>query len=363
MSEISPDPFWGAFDRRPSLPPSYWGAQSDVLHHHMLLERCFDGREARWSDALIARTRRHIGGCVSAVEMALRMALEPVTISSFNLGDALPQDYCWRAVQHRPAILSASLLRHFRDRAALSLMGQGAVDVPPSMTEIEEDQSFPAEAAQSLSSLSFILGGWRDTNPDHIPMRPDLPAEMMQDLVWTIAALMTQALMRTDLIPAQDAATLVQRAGYAVLERHDEQNSPFALASLFALQMRSAPVEDDQLLALARGQHIMALYAIAAERNGIEIKHVISSVVEGQERDIFTLCRAADFPREVAVRLVLGRRSVSRGVEDSVLVEYADHYENMLRKDARTAVMRLSLDDIFCDRLSELRRWESRHDG
>jgi len=363
MREISPDPFWGAFDRHPSLPPSYWGAQSDALHHHMLLERCFDGREARWSDALIARTRRHIGGCVSAVEMGLRMALEPVTISSFNLGDAFPQDYCWRAVQHKPAILSASLLRHFRDRAALSLMGQEAADVPPSMTGIEEDQAFPPDAAQSLSSLSFILGGWRDTSPDHMPMRPDMPAEMMQDLVWTIAALMTQALVRTDLIPAQDAVALVQRSGQTVLERYDEQNSPFALAALFALQMRMAPAEDDQLLALARGQHNMALYAIAAERNSIEIKHVISSVVEGQEQDIFTLCRAADFPREVAVRLVLGRRSVSRGVEDSVLVEYADHYENMSHEHARAAVMNLSLDDVFRDRLSELRHWESRHDG
>jgi len=363
MSETSPNPSWGAFDRRPSLPPSYWGAQADALHHHMLLERCFDGREARWSDALIARTRRHVGGCVSAVEMGLRMALDPIAVSELSLADAVPQDYCWRAVQHKPAILSASLLRHFRDRAALSLMGQEAADIPPSMAEIEQDQDFPSDAAQSLASLSFILAGWRDTSPDHIAMRPDLPAEMMQDLVWTCAALMTQALVRTDLVPVQEAVALVQRAGHAVLERYDEQHSPFALAPLFALQMRAVPAEEERLLTLARGQHVMALLAIAAERNGIEIKHVISSVVEGVERDIFTLCRAADFPREVAVRLVLGRRIVSRGVKDKVLVDYADQYEAKSCEEARGAVLNLSLDEIFRDRLNELGRWESRHDG
>tara|TARA_R110000787_G_scaffold9893_3_gene34218 strand:- start:584 stop:1675 length:1092 start_codon:yes stop_codon:yes gene_type:complete len=363
MSEPSPERYGSPHDGRPSLPSLVWGARSDALHHHMMLERCFDGREARWSDALIARTRRHIGGCIAAVEMGFRVEMANTAIAGLNLVDALPQDYCWRALQHRPTLLSTALLRHFRDRAALSLMGQEAGDVPGAMEEIRQDAALAPDAAQTLSALALVQAGWKDTGPDHLAMRADLPAEAMQDLVWTVGALVTEALVRSDLLPASDAVVLVDRAGHALLARHDEQNSPFALAALLALQMSGAPATGDQLVSLARGRHVMALIGLMAQRNAMDVVPLTSAVVETSEQMVFNLCRAADFPREVAVRLVLGRRSVSRGVEDSVLVEYADRYEQMAREDAQAAVITLRLDEIFRDRLSALGHEAGRHVG
>jgi len=78
-------------------------------------------------------------------------------------------------------------------------------------------------------------------------------------------------------------------------------------------------------------------------------------MVEGTEQTLFTLCRAAQFPREVAVRLVLGRRCVARGVDDSVLVDYADDYEMMTLAEARDALTLLGLSAPLRIRLAHVR--------
>ena len=326
----------------------------------MMLERLFDGREARWSDALVARTRRHLGGCIAAVEMALKLELERIAVAGLDLAGALSPDHSWRAVQHRPAILSVTLLRHMRDRAALSLMGQDPLTMPAAIEEIEQQDIFAGDIATQLSALAYIQTAWRDNGPDHVAMRADLPAEAMQDLVWTVAALIAEALMRSDLMSVAELMPLMDRAGTAVLARHDEGGTPFALASLLALQVRTMDLGEDQLVALARGKHILALVAIMSDRNAIEFKHMVSLVSEASEQMLFNMCRAAGFPREVAVRFVLGRRSVARGVEDAVLVEYADQYEDMPLDDARASVAGFRLDEIFRDRLSLLRGLDGR---
>ncbi|MCB2015557.1 MAG: DUF2336 domain-containing protein [Sphingobium sp.] len=355
MSELSPASFGASGQGAHDLPFPLWNAQGDGLRHRMMLERLFDGREARWSDALIARTRRHVGGCVSAVEMALKLELERIAVAGLDLAGALSPDHCWRAVQHKPAILSVTLLRHMRDRAALSLMGQDPLTMPAAIEEIEQQHDFTGDIATQLSALAYVQTAWRDSGPDYVAMRTDLPAEAMQDLVWTVAALIAEALMRSDLMPAVELMPLMDRAGAAVLARHDEGSTPFAQASLLALQMRAMDLSEDQLVALARGKHILALIAIMSDRNSIEFKHMASLVSEASEQMLFNMCRAAGFPREVAVRFVLGRRSIARGVEDAVLVEYADQYEDMPLEEARASIAGFRLDEIFRDRLSLLR--------
>jgi len=242
-----------------------------------------------------------------------------------------------------------------RDRAALSLMGQDPLTMPAAIEEIEQQHDFTGDIATQLSALAYVQTAWRDSGPDYVAMRTDLPAEAMQDLVWTVAALIAEALMRSDLMPAVELMPLMDRAGAAVLARHDEGSTPFAQASLLALQMRAMDLSEDQLVALARGKHILALIAIMSDRNSIEFKHMASLVSEASEQMLFNMCRAAGFPREVAVRFVLGRRSIARGVEDAVLVEYADQYEDMPLEEARASIAGFRLDEIFRDRLSLLR--------
>ena len=227
--------------------------------------------------------------------------------------------------------------------------------MPAAIEEIEQQHDFTGDIATQLSALAYVQTAWRDSGPDYVAMRTDLPAEAMQDLVWTVAALIAEALMRSDLMPAVELMPLMDRAGAAVLARHDEGSTPFAQASLLALQMRAMDLSEDQLVALARGKHILALIAIMSDRNSIEFKHMASLVSEASEQMLFNMCRAAGFPREVAVRFVLGRRSIARGVEDAVLVEYADQYEDMPLEEARASIAGFRLDEIFRDRLSLLR--------
>lgn len=337
------------------LPPHMLGVARDASRDALLLERCFDGAGARWSDALVARTRRHIGGCATAVEMSLRVELERLVPGSARLAEALPDALGWTALQRRPALLGGDLIRHFRDRAGISLMlrddQQGRVaDSGPAAETL-----FPPAAAETLSMLMLAQAGWDDSSPDPVPMRADLSAEAMEQLVWTLMALIADALGRTGLMPVPDMLALTDRTGRAVLSRHDEQTGPFALAALLAHQIREQAWDDETLLWLARNRQMLALIAVIADRTGIEAATLVSAFVEGPEPLLFNLCRTADFPREVAVRLVLGRQCLSRGVEDSVLVHYADAYEQMPRADAAQAVAPLRMTGRFRDRLSVLR--------
>tara|TARA_B110001454_G_scaffold173369_1_gene164623 strand:+ start:587 stop:1636 length:1050 start_codon:yes stop_codon:yes gene_type:complete len=320
-----------------ALPPGTVGGEGDAMRAALFLHRCFDGRAMRWSDALVARTRRHIGGCLSAVEMALRLEL------GVEIEARLPDVVCWARVQADPALLSPILLADMRDRAAIGLMAQDRMlaeavpdtDAPP----------LPAGAADLLAALALAQSGWADAGPDHRPMRADLPAEAMPELVWTAGALLAEA------APASDSGA-IDSACAALLTRHDEQHMPFAQAALLAHRLRGAGENPEMLLSLARQRQILALFAIAADRIGLELPSLVRHVAEGEEQALFTLCRAAQFPREVAVRLVLGRRSVARGVDDSVLVEYADDYDRMTPAEARAAVAGLSLSAPFRAKLA-----------
>lgn len=324
----------------------------------MMAERCFDGSNARWSDALIARMRRHIGGCVSRVEPLIRAELRRFAPDDgAAMLDARPEAIAWAALQRQPSLLGERLLRHFRDRAAISLMEQDEQAAMMADTGGQAHALFPADVAEGLAALALARDGWADGNPDDQPMPADLPAEEMEELVWAIVAPIVDSLVLADAISSAQALQWGDRAGRAVLAGHDEQTAPFAQALLLAHRMRGAGIRDEHLLWLARNRHGMALLAVMADRTGIDYAHLIGRVVEGPEYLLFQLCRRADFPREVAVRLMLGRRSVSRGVEDSVLVEYADGYERMSPDDAALATAALAISAGFREKLSVLRDW------
>ncbi len=362
MSDMSPGPSEGSPGEPWPLPSGLAGAARVSLGDSFLLERCFNGPAARWSDALVARTRRHIGGCVAAVEMALRLELEALLPPGSRAMEALPDAVCWPAIQHRPSLIGAELTRHFRDRAGIGLMLQDERTDGASETGAASEARFSPAAADTLSLLALAQAGWCDSDPDTAPMRADLPAEAMEQLVWLLTALVADGLGRTGLLPVADLLALTDRAGRAVLARHDEQTGPFALASLFAHQARET-MDAEQLLLLARQRQILALTAVMADRVGAGHEALASAVIEVPERGLFRLCRAADFPREVAVRLVLGRRCVSQGVEDSVLVRYADEYEGLARDDADLTAAPLRMNERFRQNLSALRDQGFGHEG
>lgn len=343
MNASAPDPGYAAHDWLSALPPATGAGEGDGLCHAILLERCFDGRAMRWSDALVARTRRHIGGCLAAVEMKLRL----------ELGMAVEAPVSWERVRRDPALLGPALLRHMRDRAGLGLMGQDLALADAPQDDAADATLFSPSARQALAALALGQSGWADAMPDEVPMRTDLPAEAMAELVWTVGALVADAMIEAGAPPA--LATRIDHACSALLARHDEQHMPFAQAALFAHQMRAAGVGDAHLLYLSRHRHILALLALAADRLGADLPTLAHHALEGTEQALFSLCRAAEFPREVAVRLVLGRRSVARGVDDSVLIRYADDYDGMTSAEARDGLVVLGLSQPLRAGLAQVR--------
>ncbi len=325
------------------------------MRHAILRERCFEGADTRWTDALIARTRRHAGGCICAVEIELRMEISSLSSVAADAINSLEGGYCWRAVLARPALLDPSLLNHFRDRAAIGLMQQDSFLAGAGEDSEPASVPFTPQVLDALSTIALTQAGWSDSGPDDLPIRADLPAEILPDLVWTVGAILADAMMRTGALPDADVMSLIDRAGAALIARHDEQTTPIAMAALLGHRLRAQEIEAEQFLYLARNRHIMVLLALLAHRTAIEITTLVRAMVEGDERLIFGLCRAADFPREVAVRLVLGRRSVARGVDDSVLVEYADEYELMPQGVAAEVVVALGVAEPLRARLARYR--------
>jgi hypothetical protein len=358
MDAPSPDTNRAICDWLSALPSGYADGEGDVVRHAILLQRCFDGREMRWSDALVARTRRHIGGCVTAVEMALKLELAAASPET-----ALPSDpLCWLEIQKRPALLSPPLLAAMRNRAAIGLMAHDHAYGDGAANSTEADLAeFPHSAQDILASLALGQAGWADVGPDDTPIRVDLPAEAYPELLLTVGAVLANALVASGQPPA--LYLTIDRACAALLARYDEQPMPYAQAALFAHQMRLAELSDAQLLALSRQRHILALLGIAADRLGLDLPCLVQHVVEATEQAVFTLCRAAQFPREVAVRLVLGRRSVARGVDDSVLVHYAEAYDGMTLAEALNAVAVLGLSRAFQAKLSLVRAQQACRDA
>lgn len=362
MSDLSPEQKRTGFGWSRVLPSLAWGTESAALRHAILRERCFDGDGMRWTDALVARTRRHVGGCISAVEIELRMELSTLFPAGADLAAILPNGYCWKALLASPLALDPTLLSHFRDRAAIGLMQQDSFLEAAAEESEPANVPFPSQVADALSTLLLAQAGWGDAGPDDLPMRADLPAEVLPELIWTVGAIFADALIRTGILPEADILILTDRAGADLIARHDEQTTPIALAALLAHRLRSTHIDATQFVYLARNRHIMALLAILADRTSIDFATLVRAIIEGDEKLLFGLCRAADFPREVAVRLVLGRRSVARGVDDSMLVEYADEYETMPQGSTAAIIAALGVAESLRIKLAQYRDRQG-HDG
>lgn len=343
-----------------SPPFRLWGAEGDAVRHLIMLQRCFGGREMRWSDALVTLTRRHAGGCFSGMEMALRREMERLAPDASAILTGVPDNCCWAYIQRDPTLIGATLLDHFRDRAAISLMQQDhhAGQTPEGEGE---HQPFQADVEDALVTINLSLGGWGGRRADADPMPIDLHAEAIPELVWNAAAIMAGAMMIGGTSGESDVLALLDEAGNAFLARYDEEHAPYTQAALLAHRLRANGIDEGHLLRLARHRHIVPLLAIMADRIGADMATTVRTVVDTSEQMLFTLCRAAEFPREVAVRLVLGRRSVAQGVDDSMLVELADGYDLMAPAEARDAMAGLRVTEPFRAKLALMHDRRMRH--
>lgn len=348
MSEHSPGkgdaaapmggPLAGAIAAPPGASPRLPDAFPNIFHAF------FPPARSRWSDALVARTRRHIGGCCAAVEMALRMELTaraPLLAPLFDAAAGGPEPaIVWRRVQERPDAMGEALLAHMRARAALSLMMQDAPGAPEGLlTLLPEDKRETLRAA--CDSARLALGRWADRQAEDAPLRADLSAEAMADLVALAAAALLDTARRPGIEPVLPLARLVEQEAHALIARHDEESG--ALASIAA----AARLLDDALPAGAQAGleelDPWLLCALIGARTGVETTQVVLALVDGRDEDLLALARAADIRAPVALGLLLRVGALRPLPESGALNAMAARFDALGADEARESAAMLAL--------------------
>ncbi|MEO8723916.1 MAG: DUF2336 domain-containing protein [Sphingobium sp.] len=341
MSDFSPHLTGGYHFASRSSATDWFGSPTPFVRHTALLDRFFPGDAPKWSDALVARTRRHIAGCMNSAEVALRMALgEHVQATAL---DGLASGLCWGVLEHNPAAISGDLFAHFRVRAALSLLeSPNNTAVHPDGTVSFDDDEETAVRDAALA-LSLALMRWRDGGDEMASMRADLPAEQMHTLVWITAAILAQAIAPMNIMPHGALLGAIEAAGQHVLAAQDEQQGAFGQAALLAHLLHQRAIDSTKLEQLAQDGHFLLLFAIVADRCNLNAPDVASAIVHGTARDAHLLFRAADMPPACYAITLLALRQVRDGASDQQLGALFDGYGALSVDEARTDIMPLAL--------------------
>ncbi|MFZ2998496.1 DUF2336 domain-containing protein [Sphingobium sp.] len=309
-------------------------------------------------DALIAETRRHLGGCLNAIELALRASLDHVPDIAAAL-DASPDAICWPTVRAQPTLLGSALLAHMQMRAGVSLMlrqyGHPHAD---SVAEAEPEALLPVDDPTfggAAAALVLAEGRWAVAGGDDQPMRPDLPAEYFAELVWTAAACLAARAQRT--MPDDGDALLAafERSGWALLADHDESASPIAEAD--RLIRRLGELSDSpELLGAALDQRRFLLFAaLTARRLRMTMMQVTEILTMGPLPHVATLCRALGGSDADYRHLLLSLRPVRPCLTDAAIVTLADHYQQLSDIQADCAISGLRTPAAFRAKLDHLR--------
>ncbi|MBJ7444643.1 MAG: DUF2336 domain-containing protein [Sphingobium sp.] len=335
------------------------GMSAVPVGHAIDLAFFFPVEERARHDALIAETRRHLGGCLNAIEMALRLSLDHAPDVAQILSRS-PESLCWPTVQAQPTLIGPALLAHMQMRAGVSLMlrqfGQ------PDIERLEDGDGGVLAlgddplVGDALSALALAEGRWIATGGEDRPLRPDLPAEYFAELVWTAAACLAAVVQRSapDLGDAVLAA--FDRSGWALLADHDESASPIAEADRLVRRMGEL-ADSPELMGIALGQRRFLLFAaLAARRLRMTTVQATDILVMGPLAQVAMLCRALGGSDADYRHLLLALRPVRPALSDAAIVAEAERYQGLTDMQADAAISALRTPPAFRSRLDHLRR-------
>jgi hypothetical protein len=308
-------------------------------------------------DALIAETRRHLGGCIAAVEMALRLSMDYAPDVTAAL-DRCAEPLAWPMVRAQPSLLAPGLLAHMQMRAGVTLMLRpfGQADIEQAE---EADGPLPTsdhpELGDAVSALALAEGRWLMPGGEAQPMRPDLPAEHFAELVWTVAACLATAAQRMMADGADGVPAAFERAVWKLLADHDEGAGPIAQADRLVRQMGDAADAPD-LPGKALGQRRFLLFvALAARRLRMDSVQVTDMLLLGPPSDVALLCRALGGSDGDYRHLLMALRPVRPTLTDIAIVTEADRYQAMSDPQVEAAVQALRTPATFRAKLDHLR--------
>lgn len=309
-------------------------------------------------DALIAETRRHIGGCITAIEMALRLSLEHAPDVAAAL-DRWPAPVAWAMVRAHPSLLGPGLLAHMQMRAGVTVMlrqfGQADVEQLDEVDGAAAPSIDDPLLGDALSGLALAEGRWLAMGGEDTPMKPDLPAEYFAELMWMVAACLTVVAQRT-MVDADDRLLAAfDRSGWALLADHDEAACPIVQADRLVRRMGEQADAPGLLGRLLERRRFLLFAAVTARQLRLESGQVIEMLVMGPLSQVAILSRALGGSGADYRHLLLALRPVRPSLSDAAIVAEADRYQALSEEQADSAVAALRTSAAFRAKLDHLR--------
>lgn len=334
------------------------GASAVPVGHAVDLAFFFHAQDDARQDALIVEARRHLAGCIHAIEMALRLSLDHAPHVASAL-DRIEPSLCWAMVRAQPELLSPPLLAHMRLRAAITLMlrqqGRGAGDggLHP-VADISVDEA-GVPSLEALTGLTLAEGRWLMPGGEDRAMRPDLPADHYAELVWTVAACLAFAIRRGGGEDGGAALCALERSGWTLLADHDESASPVMLADQFVRQLGDDADAPDLIGQALEEQRFLLFTALAARRLHMDSGQLAELLLLGPVSDVGLLCRALGGSAAEHRRLLLWLRPVRPSLSDATLLAEADRHEQQAGGQAAEALALWRAPVAFRAKLAHLR--------
>ena len=315
-----------------------------------------DGARER-HDALMAETRRHLGGCVAGIERALRFALDRPDLAEILTQQ--PEPICWPTICAQPTLLGPALLAHMQMRAGVTLLLRQFGQPDDRLDETEAEILLPADdpaVTEALAALAVAEGRWLALGGEDEPMQPDIPAEHYAELMWTAAACLMAVVQRTALVDAGDILPAFEKAGWALLAEYDETRGPIAAADRLVRRLGER-ADIPELLGAALGQRRFLLFAsLTARRLRMDVAHVADILVMGPVAELAALCRSLGGSDADYRHLLLALRPVRPSLTDAAIILEAERYQALTEAQADGLVNALRAPRAFRAKIDHLRR-------
>lgn len=334
------------------------GMSAVPVGHAIDLAFFFPGDQRERHDALMAETRRHLGGCLSAIERSLRIALDKHPHIGALLNQR-PEPICWPTICAQPTLLGPGLLAHMQMRAGVTLMLRQFGQPDDQVDDMEADAILSADdpaIAEAVAALASAEGRWLTVGAEDESMQADLPAEHFAELVWTAAACMTAIVQRETLADVDAVLPAFERTGWGLLSDHDETAGPIAAAERLVRQLGDR-ADRPELLGAALGQRRFLLFAaLAARRLRMDGAQVADILVMGPITELAALCRSLGGSNADYRHLLLALRPVRPSLSDATIIGEADRYQALSEAEADATVNVMRSPPALRAKLDHLRR-------
>lgn len=246
----------------------------------------------------------------------------------------------------RETDLIAAMLRRVDEHRLALVLGRDSpyhvADLAQRLLDLGDD-----DITEAVMALLIAESRRYDQFGDPALARTDLPPGPHRRLLWAVAAALRHYLIRQHAMPDIQADLLLAGAVRGLLAEHEDADTLEGRADALALLLHERGLIDDKLLTDALEEGWLALFTAAiAQRAGIDAAGVWSMIVDPAGMMLGTVLRAIGCDRDSAVTLIW-RIGSADGATEEMLVERAEAFEQLDRREAGEAVLIWRLDPNY----------------